>query len=152
MIPLVYWLFLLNWFVASYVTLTPINHLVLIVGLSLHGALKETADLICIPLSILYSRSLDTGVLPDGCMEEESCMTSIYKQGRWLQLLVLTIISQLHWLMFLIIWSGIVFFLLNSMGLPLHGKSCISVNHCHGPLVTNIQQWLQYTDIILFQF
>ena len=42
-------------------------------------ALKETADSICIPLSILYSRSLDTGVLPDGW--KKGHVTPVYKKG-----------------------------------------------------------------------
>ena len=42
-------------------------------------ALKETADSICIPLSILYSRSLDTGVLLDGW--KRGHVTPVYKRG-----------------------------------------------------------------------
>ena len=42
-------------------------------------ALKETAESICIPLSILYSRSLDTGILPDGW--KRGHLTPVYKKG-----------------------------------------------------------------------
>ena len=55
-------------------------------------ALKETADSICIPLSILYSRSLDTGVLARW-LEKGSCDTCL--QEGW-AVVVQTIIIQLH--------------------------------------------------------
>ena len=54
-------------------------------------AIKETAESICIPLSILDSRSLDTGVLPDGW--KRGHVTPGYKK---VAVVVQTTIVQLH--------------------------------------------------------
>ena len=58
------------------------TYMVLMVSLSAWG-LKETADLVVsyiqlYPLSTAYSRSLDTGVLPDGW--KKGHVTPVYKK------------------------------------------------------------------------
>ena len=122
-------------------------------------ALKETADSICIPLSILYSRSLDTGVLPDGW--KRGHVTPVYKRGGHScpnNYRPITLTSVVGKILESIIRDHVFVHLIsrNLLSPQQHGfvpgKSCVS------QLITAMDRWTKAydsgynTDIIYFDF
>ena len=69
--------------------------------------LKEMTNSICIPLSILYSRSLDTGVLPKGW--KKGHVTPVQFK-RKVVVVVQTFTGQLHLLLLLLVrfWNPLL--------------------------------------------